>query len=318
MKKDFLKKILGFINNNSSFFTMIILIVISALIFPKFLTKQNINAILKQYSIIGFLALGQFLVILTGGIDLSQGSMVAFTSIIIAYFLQTNSLVSSVLIAITLTTILGLINGLLVAKTKIPPFIVTLGMLGITRGLALVISDTKPITISSEELILFGKESFLGVPIIFIVWILFGFLMDIFLKNRKLGRYIYATGGSEESARLSGVNVKRIKAAVYTFCAFSTALGGIIWAARLRSGSPIGGVNYELESIATVLVGGGSLFGGIGSVFGTVSGVLTFGVINSSLNMARISPYWQGMLKGIIILITVAISQLRLVGGTKR
>jgi len=127
-----------------------------------------------------------------------------------------------------------------------------------------------------------------------------------------MGCYIYATGGSEESARLSGVNVRRVKLFVYTLCAFLAAIGGVIWAARLRSGSPIGGSGYELESIAAVLVGGGSLFGGVGSILGTLAGVLTFGVINSSLNMAGISPYWQGTLKGIIIIIAVVISQIRL------
>ena len=308
----FVKQIKNFINKHSAFFTLLIIFLLSSIIFPKFLTTLNLNAILKQYSIIGFLALGQLLIILTGGIDLSQGSMIAFTSIVLAILLQNFALPFAIIIAILATLALGFVNGILVSCTKIPPFIVTLGMLGIARGLALLISNEKPISIKSDPLILFGKELFFGIPIIFLVWILFCIILGFVINRRRIGRYIYATGGNEESARLHGINITKVKLIVYSLGSVLTAFGGIVWAARLRSGSPLGGFNYELESIAAVLVGGGSLFGGVGSVTGTMSGVLIFGVINSSLNMAGISPYWQGTLKGIIILIAVAISQLRL------
>ncbi len=135
--------------------------------------------------------------------------------------------------------------------------------------------------------------------------------MWYFLKYRRTGRYIYALGGGEESARLSGVDVKQVKLLVYGLCGLLTAMGGVIWTARLSSGSPIGGVNYELESIAAVIVGGGSLFGGIGTVGGTLVGVLLFGTINSILNLMGISPYWQGTIKGVLILLAVALSQVR-------
>ena len=308
----FMKQLNIFINQHSAFFTLIIIFTLSSIIFPKFLTTLNLNAIIKQYSIIGFLALGQLLVILTGGIDLSQGSMVAFTSIVLAFLLQNFPLPFSIIGAIIATLVLGLINGFLVSRTKIPPFIVTLGMLGIARGLALLISNEKPISITSDPLILFGKETIFGIPIIFVVWIVFCSILSFLINRRRIGRYIYATGGNEESARLHGININKVKLLVYSLGSILTAIGGIVWAARLRSGSPLGGFNYELESIAAVLIGGGSFFGGVGSVTGTMSGVLIFGVINSSLNMAGISPYWQGTLKGIIILIAVAVSQLRL------
>jgi ribose/xylose/arabinose/galactoside ABC-type transport system permease subunit len=296
---------------NSALVALAFLFVLSSLIFPKFLTKLNLSAILKQYSIIGFLALAQMLITLTGGIDLSQGSMVAFTAVVTAVLLQTHGVLFSVACGLLAATALGLVSGFIISRTSMPPFIVTLGMLGIARGLALLVSDAKPISIEVESFVNFGKGTLLGIPTSAILWILASVLLYLFLTRRKLGRYIYATGGSEESARLSGINIRTVKLFVYSFGAFLTGIGGILWAARLRSGSPIGGVNYELESIAAILVGGGTLFGGVGTVTGTIAGVLIFGVVNSSLNMAGISPYWQGTLKGIIVLLAVVLSQIR-------
>jgi ribose transport system permease protein len=135
--------------------------------------------------------------------------------------------------------------------------------------------------------------------------------LSYFIRQRRLGRHIYAVGGSEESARLSGVDVKNVKLLVYALSGFLTAIGATIWTARLNSGSPIGANNYEMESIAAVIVGGGSLFGGVGSVSGTLIGIVLFGVINSILNLVGISPYWQGTIKGLLILMAVALGQIR-------
>jgi ribose/xylose/arabinose/galactoside ABC-type transport system permease subunit len=208
-------------------------------------------------------------------------------------------------------TLIGVTSGLIVSRTKIPPFVVTLGMLGIARGLALLISNAKPVAIENQAFIEFGTSTVIGIPTSAIIWVAASLLLWYFLKYRRTGRYIYALGGSEESARLSGVDVRSVKLLVYGLCGLLTAIGGVIWTARLSSGSPIGGVNYELESIAAVIVGGGSLFGGIGSVSGTLVGVLLFGTINSILNLLGISPYWQGTIKGVLILLAVALSQVR-------
>jgi ribose transport system permease protein len=207
--------------------------------------------------------------------------------------------------------LLGFLNGFIVSRTRIPAFVVTLGTLGITRGLAQMISDAKPIAIEVQSFADFGRANLLGVPVSAILWLLLAIGLAFFLKKRRTGRHIYAVGGSEESARLSGVDNKNVKLAVYCLSGLFTAIGGIIWTARLSSGSPIGGGGYEMESIAAVMVGGGSLFGGVGSVSGTVVGVLLFGVINSILNLVGISPYWQGTIKGILILAAVALSQIR-------
>jgi ribose/xylose/arabinose/galactoside ABC-type transport system permease subunit len=207
--------------------------------------------------------------------------------------------------------IIGSCNGLLVSRTKIPAFVVTLGMLGIARGLALLISDAKPISIENQAFIEFGRSLIFGVPLSALVWGGVALLLNYFLRNRRAGRYVYAVGGAEESARLSGVDIKTVKLLVYGLSGLLTSMAGVIWTARLSSGSPIGGVGYEMESIAAVIVGGGSLFGGAGSVTGTLVGVLLFGTINSILNLLGISPYWQGTIKGVLVLMAVALSQIR-------
>lgn len=303
--------VLGWMGRNSAIVALLLIFAYGALGVPKFLTPLNLSAIATQYSIIGFLALGQLLVILTEGIDLSQGSLLALVSIVTAVLMSRYGIAAAAIGALLVAILLGAVNGLLVARTPIPPFVVTLGMLGIARGLALLISDARPIATESEAFFAFGRAKVLEVPVSFLIWLVIGGLLIYFLRSRRLGRHIYAVGGSESGARLSGVSVQRIKFTVYVLSALLTAVGGIIWTARLGSGSPIGGSGYELESIAAVVVGGGSLFGGIGTVGGTFAGTLIFGIINSILNLLGISPYWQGTIKGILVLLAVALSQLR-------
>jgi inositol transport system permease protein len=304
-------RLLNWVGKNSALLALVVVFASGALFIPTFLTRLNLSAILYQYAIIGFLALGQLLVILTAGIDLSQGSLVALTSIVTASVMARYGVLPAVLGGLAASTLLGVGNGLLVARTRIPPFVVTLGMMGVARGLAQLISDARPISIGVESFIDFGRSNLCGFPVSALLWLGAGLLLSIFLNQRRLGRHIYAVGGSEESARLSGVDVGRVKLLVYALSGLLTAVGGVIWTARLSSGSPIGGMNYEMESIAAVIVGGGSLFGGVGSVSGTLVGVLLFGMINSILNLVGISPYWQGTIKGALILLAVALSQVR-------
>jgi ribose/xylose/arabinose/galactoside ABC-type transport system permease subunit len=304
--------VVRWIGSNSALTALLVLLGVGGLFVPYFLTKENLAAILSQYTIIGFLALGQLLVILTGGIDLSQGSMVALTSILVASLMQSFGVPISIIGGLLGVALLGLFNGFLVARTKIPPFVVTLGMLGIARGLALLISDAKPIAVTEKAFVAIGRSNLAGVPLSTFLLLIAVVILALFLKHRKYGRHIYAVGGGEESARLSGVDVRKVKLLVYALSGFLTAIGGIMWTARLTSGSPIGATGYEMESIAAVIVGGGSFFGGNGTVVGTTIGVLLFGQINSVLNLIGISPYWQGTIKGVLILMAVALSQLRL------
>jgi inositol transport system permease protein len=305
-----LKQALTWMGRNSALAALIIAFLLGSVFLPTFLTRLNLSAILYQYAIIGFLALGQLLVILTAGIDLSQGAQVALTSIVTAYLMNAYGIPAAVIGGLAAGTAIGVTNGLLVSRTKMPPFVVTLGMMGVARGLAQVISDAKPIGIPMGPFVDFGRSNLGGMPVSALLWLGAGLLLTYFLKHRRLGRYIYAVGGGEESARLSGVDIRNVKLFVYAMCGLLTAVGGIIWTARLSSGSPIGGVGYEMESIAAVIIGGGSLFGGLGTVLGTMVGVLLLGVINSILNLFGISPYWQGTIKGVLILLAVALSQL--------
>ena len=296
---------------NSTMIVLALLVAYGSIGLENFLTELNISAILYQYSIIGLLAIGQLLVILTAGIDLSQGAVLALSSITTATVMSTLGLVPGIIGGIAMGTSMGLISGLLVSRTSMPPFLVTLGMLGVARGLAMRIANAKPVPIEIDAFNEFGQASIFGIPVSAFIWALACLLLYFFLTRRPLGRYIYAVGGGAENARLSGINVPKVKLVVYTISSLLTAIGGVIWTSRLGSGSPVGGMNYELESIACVVVGGAYLFGGIGSIHGTVAGVLIFGVINSILNLHWISPFWQGMIKGAFVLLAVALSQVK-------
>jgi ribose/xylose/arabinose/galactoside ABC-type transport system permease subunit len=191
-------------------------------------------------------------------------------------------------------------------------------MLGIARGLALLISNAKPVAIENVAFVTFGRSTLLGIPVSSLIWLACSLLVAYFLSHRRTGRYIYAVGSNEESARLSGINLQKTKLLVYSLGGLMVAIAGALWTARLSSGSPIGGTGYEMESIAAVIVGGGSMFGGVGTVWGTGVGVLLFGVINSILNLLGISPYWQGTIKGVLILMAVALSQIRRSGSSRK
>jgi ribose/xylose/arabinose/galactoside ABC-type transport system permease subunit len=304
-------RVTTFAEQNSALIALLIVCLLGVVFVENFASGLNLSAILFQYAIIGFLALGQLLVILTAGIDLSQGAQVAMISIVTAVLMKSAGILPAVLGGLGMGTLFGLVNGLLVSRTKIPAFVVTLGMLGVARGLAQVISDSKPIAIDVQSFVDFGRSSLAGIPVSAILWAGISLGLAFFLAQRRTGRHIYAVGGSEESSRLSGIHVKNVKLLVYALSGLLSAVGGIIWTARLSSGSPLGGNGYEMESIAAVIVGGGYMFGGIGTVSGTVVGVLLFGVINSILNLVGISPYWQGTIKGVLILAAVALSQFR-------
>ena len=303
------------LNPYSAWIVLLVLVAYGAFGVRNFLSQMNLSAILYQYSIIGLLALGQFLVILTAGIDLSQGSLVALTSITTALVMTRYTVWLGILCGLLLATSMGALSGLLVSRTSMPPFLVTLGMMGVARGLAMQIANARPVPVYIDSFIAFGSSSLLGIPVSTYIWVGLALLAAFFLNRRPLGRYIYAVGSSEENCRLSGIKVPSVKLTVYVLSALLTAVGGVIWTSRLGSGSPVGGVNYELESIAAVVVGGGSLFGGKGRIDGVVAGVLIFGLINSILNLSGISPFWQGMIKGLIVLLAVALSQLRTRGG---
>jgi ribose/xylose/arabinose/galactoside ABC-type transport system permease subunit len=285
--------------------------IVFSLLSPNFLTYSNIVSVLRQVSIIGIIAAGQTLVIITAGIDLSVGSIVALAGIVSAMVaLGTESALLGIAAGLVTGTVIGLFNGILISKLKLTPFIVTLASMTLFAGTALVVSGGNPIIVS-EPLFKFIGQGYIGpipFPVIILLFIyLFFFLL---LKKTVHGQYIYSIGGNEKATILAGVKVDKHKIIVYATSGFLAALASIILTSRLSSASPVAGAGYELDAIAAVILGGTSLFGGRGNVLGTLIGVLILGVLTSGMNLINVSPFYQNIAKGIIVLVAVIIDRL--------
>jgi inositol transport system permease protein len=267
-----------------------------------FATASNLTNVARQVSINGILAVGVTFVLLTGGVDLSLGSVVALSGVACALFAHPGEYPLFVPICVGLLTggLCGLLNGVLVTRGGIAPFIVTLGMMTVARGLALIFSGGKPVADMSPDLT--GLAGDLGpVPIPLICFAAVAVLSWLVLGRFRLGRHLYAVGGNEQAARAAGVSVPKVKLFAYGLCGLLTGLTGVVLAARITTGQPNAGQAYELDAIAAVVIGGTSLSGGVGSVLGTVLGVLLIGVINNGLDLLSVSSYYQAVIKGIII-----------------
>lgn len=285
-----------------------VLIIILSSANSNFLDYNNIINILRQVSINGLLAIGMTYVILAGGIDLSVGSVVAFSGVVAAS-LVTGDVNTPVFLAVIIGTlagtILGFINGLIIARFNVAPFVATLAMMSIARGLTMVYSNGSPIGRLSAEFKYIGGERILGIPIPVIILLSVFIIAYLILIKTKFGRYIYAVGGNETSALVSGINVNRVKIGVYTISGMLAGLAGVILAARVSAGLPQAGTAYELDAIAAVVIGGTSLAGGRGRLWGTLIGVLIIGVLNNGLDLLNVSSYYQMIVKGVIIVIAV-------------
>ncbi|MBN2130074.1 MAG: ABC transporter permease [Sedimentisphaerales bacterium] len=282
-----------------------------SLLSPAFLTAQNAINVLRQISINAVLAVGVTYVILTGGIDLSLGSVVALTGVLAATFAHpdTYPLAAPIAVGILGGVLIGVLNGLIITRFRVAPFITTLGMMTIARGGALIISNGRPISNLSASFNFIGNGSLLRIPVP--VLILAGvFVVSYFILGKTtFGRYIYAVGGNEEAARAAGINTHRIKIASYSICAGLAGLAGIIQASRITTGQPNTGISYELDAIAAVVIGGTSLSGGIGSVTGTILGALLIGTLNNGLDLLNVSSYYQQVVKGLIIIGAVVLDR---------
>lgn len=280
---------------------------------PNFLTVTNLLIVVRQITINAMLAFGVTFVIISGGIDLSMGSVVAVAGVVAASFAHpgTYPLIVPLIAGLAAGVLIGAFNGIVITKGNVPPFIVTLGTMTIGRGLALIISDGRPISNLSESFGYIGGGDLLGIPVpIVILGVIFASCM-VLLKKTVLGRYIYAVGGNEEAARASGINVKKIKITVYTLCGALSAVGGIILASRISTGQPNVGVAFELNAIAAVVIGGTSLSGGVGTMTGTLIGALLIGVIGNGLDLMNVSSYYQQVVMGLIIIGAVLLDNLR-------
>ena len=280
---------------------------------PNFLTVTNLLIVVRQITINAMLAFGVTFVIVSGGIDLSMGSVVAVAGVVAASFAHPGSypLIIPLIAGISAGLLIGAFNGIVITKGNVPPFIVTLGTMTIGRGLALIISDGRPISNLSDTFGYIGGGELLGIPFPIVILGIIFIACLFLLKKTVLGRYIYAVGGNEEAARASGINVNKIKITVYTLCGGLSAVGGIILASRISTGQPNVGVAFELDAIAAVVIGGTSLSGGIGTMTGTLIGALLIGVIGNGLDLLNVSSYYQQVVMGLIIIIAVILDNLR-------
>jgi ribose transport system permease protein len=273
---------------------------------PHFLTVSNLLNIAQQTSINAIIAVGLTFVIISAGIDLSVGSLVAFSGVVMASLLQ-RDVPLPVALAAGLATGLacGLVNGLLITLGRLPPFIATLGMMSVARGGALLYTDGRPISGFGEGFrwLATGEVLFVPVPVILmgVVYAIAHFV----LRRTPFGRYVFAIGGNEEAALLSGVRVRLHKTMVYGVCGLLSALAGVVLTARLNSAQPIAGINYELDAIAATVIGGTSLMGGQGSVIGTLIGALIMGVLRNGLNLLGVSSFVQQLVIGAVIILAV-------------
>jgi inositol transport system permease protein len=295
----------GFELRPSSFGLVLGLIAIcTALAFlrPQFLTAANLINVARQISLNGVLAVGVTHVLLTGGVDLSLGSLVALTGVVAASFAHPGDwpLVVPVAAGVSTGMACGFINGFVVTRGRVAPFIVTLGMMTVARGLALVISRGKPVSNLSPSFTSLGSD-LLGFPIPILVLVAVAASSWVFLTNMRLGRHIYAVGGNEHAARAAGINVMAVKTFAYTLCGALSGVAGIVLAARITTGQPNAGIAYELDAIAAAVIGGTSLSGGVGGVGGTLLGALLMGVINNGLDLLNVTSYYQQIVKGLII-----------------
>jgi ribose transport system permease protein len=314
---------LKFISRFQSVFVLVLMVVAMSLLSDRFLTTANGWNIMRQISVNVCLSIGMTMIIIAGGIDLSVGSILALAGAITAGLIKTPLAIpwlgieleftvgGGILAGLAVGMFLGWFNGQMITRVRIPPFVATLGMLSIARGLTMLWTKGFPITGLGSTFAIIGTSSFLGAPVP--VWIaaLLAVAFMVVTNKTRFGRYIYAVGGNEQAARLSGLNVDRIKLWIYTLAGGLSAVAGLIVTSRLDSAQPNAGTGYELDSIAAVVIGGTSLSGGRGSIWGTVVGCLIIGVLNSGLVLLNVSPFWQQVVKGVVILVAVAIDRLK-------
>ncbi|WP_114570149.1 ribose ABC transporter permease [Exiguobacterium flavidum] len=291
---------------------LLAIIIVVTILEPGFLTLPNLFNILRQVSINALIAFGMTFVILTGGIDLSVGSILALSSAFVAGMMTDGtSAIVAVLAGLIIGAVMGALNGMVISLGKVAPFIATLATMTIFRGLTLVYTDGKPITSlgDSSWFELFGRGYLWILPVPAVTMLLAFFVLFFILKKTTFGRYTYAIGGNEEAAKLMGIQVNKVKIMIYSLSGLLAALAGIILTSRLNSAQPTAGTSYELDAIAAVVLGGTSLSGGRGWIVGTLIGALIIGTLNNGLNLLGVSSFFQLVVKGLVILFAVLVDR---------
>jgi len=287
--------------------------VLLAFVNPTFISVANIQSVTRAFSYIAIMAIGEMLVILTGGIDLSVGSMIGLGGLLSAFFIVTAQLpvLVSVLLAILACTVFGVISGFLVTRINLPPFIATLGIMSIARSVCYIVTKGYPILRLPEEFLFIGQGFIWIIPFPVCLLIVVGVVTAIFLSKTITGRRVFALGGNEEAARFSGINTRRIKMLVYLLSATLAGFAGVVMTSRMGSAQSSLGISYELDGIAAVIIGGASMSGGEGTVTGTIIGAALMGIIKNALVLLKVDPYWQQLIIGFIIILAVSIDQFR-------
>lgn len=308
------KKIINRMQDFGALIALFVLVVLIGIISPEFRTIGNFLSLLRQSSVNGLIAFGMTCVILTGGIDLSVGSVLALSTALCAGMIARGVPVGAAMAAaLIIGTAFGVVSGILVTKGRLQPFIATLITMTVFRGITMIYMDGRPISNLGDSFWLkfVGKGNLFGIPFPVIIFLTVFALLFFVLERTTFGRRIYATGSSEKAAKLAGVNIDRTKLAAYAISGCMSALSGIILLSRLNSAQPTLGSGYELDAIASVALGGTSMNGGRGRIWGTFVGVLIIAVLNNGLNILGVSSYWQDVVKGIVILCAVLSDRKR-------
>jgi inositol transport system permease protein len=313
-----MERFYAFLSKYGIVLILLAMLIAFSLLSEGFFTTRNIFNIIRQISFMGLIAIGVTMVIITGGIDLGSGSVLALSAVLATSLAQIPEsatlkypglnlpILVPVVVALAVGALTGVINGSLIAKFGIPAFIATLGMMTVARGFALIYSN-KPLSQLTPEYNFIGQGAILGVPFPVIILVVVAVLAHILLNNTPFGRYIYALGGNEQAARISGINIDRVKIGVYTIAGLLSGLAGLVVSSRVGSGQPGQGVGIELDAIAAAVIGGTSLSGGIGTIWGTMVGALIIGVLDNGLILLNVDQYWITIVKGTIIVVAVII-----------
>lgn len=304
-------KLFRLVLSQSTIVVFVLMLIAAGLLSNRFFSPDNITNILRQSVPLGIVSLGLLYVILTGGIDLSVGSIMALVSVVVALAIPDFGIAGAIAISLVVGTICGLISGSLVANFGIAPFIATLATMTIGRGMALIIAKGQPIFIDDQSFMDFGSSSVLGIPLLFLVLIVVT-IAALFLNRKTIfGRLVIAVGSNETATRFSGINITAIKLAVYAISGFACAIAGIVSATRTGVGSPILAIGFELDAIAATVVGGASLAGGRGTVINTLIGALILSMISNLMNLMDIPGYHQQVVKGVIIVLAVLLESAK-------
>ncbi|NLF79461.1 MAG: ABC transporter permease [Chloroflexi bacterium] len=312
-----LRRALSWLEGNEVFVVFLVLLAIAPELTDKFLTPLNIKNLLSQSAIVGILAIAQFLVIVIGGFDMSVAGILALSAVIIAYYTPEHGVELAVVYGLGAGLGMGLINGLAVTRGRVPPLIATLATLGAARGLAFMITE-KSISVQNavlQDINAYSVEIPTNPAITLtgpaLIWLGLVLIIFLFLSTTRLGIHIYATGGGEDTARLAGVKINTVKLGVYMFAGFLSAVGGLVFVIRSRSGVPHVGTGWELTTIASVIIGGTMLTGGEGNLIKAMFGVLIYQMIGNILNLMRLDPFYHDIVRAVVILIAVSFSMWR-------